>query len=117
MSLPKRKKRPANERRRTRPPASENKPSYPVEVSLAANVAELEARITKSNQQSRTYKLAADMFTAQKDALMKVVSELADAGEIDREAFDSIVQKELEDLGIVEVEIGAGEDDDEEDGE
>ena len=114
--MPGRKDRGAGaRRRRQQPPQPAEKPGYPAEIALARNAAELEARIVKSHRQAVAHKLTADRFAAQKAAVLKVADELIEAGEINREAFESLMQKELEDLGVVEAGLVDEVDDDGED--
>jgi hypothetical protein len=112
MSLSKRKKRSPNERRRTKPPTPEEKPDYPAAIALARNVAEIQSRIGQSKRQETAHKLESARLEAQREALMKVTEELAEAGEFDMDTFRSILLRELEDVGIVASLSAEDEEDD-----
>lgn len=112
MACHKEKKRPPRVRRRIRPPKLEDKPDCLTAVVLARNIAEIQARAGQSKRQELAHQLEWARLEDQKQALMKVVEELAEAGEFDIAMFRSILLRELEDAGVVDLSLAEGEESD-----
>ena len=110
-----RKKKPPEERRRTKSPKPGEKLDYPAAVALARNVAEIQVRIGHSKRQEIAHQLERARLEAQKETLMKVTEELAGAGEFDMDTFHSILLRELDDAGVVD--LSSAEDEEGYDGE
>jgi len=107
------KKRDSEARRRKQPPKDKEKLSGgQAEIALARNVAELESRILRANRTALSLKITIGRLESQKEMLEKIAGELAESGAFDLDAFKILVQKELEDAGVIEP--SAEEDDDEE---